>query len=248
MGINMVFFVSRDRIKKKKELQIKMSLSVQRSVVESFSFNGKNVHSVHVPDVRQCLVAKDVAKAVGYNDDDNAKRAVRTHVPEKYSMHLGDAKNVLKEEVIIDLLHPDTILLKEPGLYCFLLRCKRDEAEPFMERVLETVSPREVRKLASVIEEKDAALALLSDDLQDRENQMQAIQYENVALQAQRNVYQTQLAPSSILKHVMWIMREILVKTTLSSLCGNTQGLPTISSMTCHVMLLGYNDVKVMFN
>ena len=34
------------------------------------------------------------------------------------------------------------------------------------------------------IEEKDAALALLSDDLQNRE-------YENVALQAQRDVYQT---------------------------------------------------------
>ena len=87
----------------------------------------------------RCLVAKDVSKAVGYNDDDNARRAVRTHVPEKYSMRLGDAKNVLKGEVIIDLLHPDTILLKEPGLYCFLLKCKRDEAEPFMERVVETV-------------------------------------------------------------------------------------------------------------
>ena len=36
------------------------------------------------------------------------------------------------------------------------------------------------------IEEKDAALALLNDDLQNRE-------YENVALQARRNVYKEQL-------------------------------------------------------
>ena len=36
------------------------------------------------------------------------------------------------------------------------------------------------------IEEKDAALALLNDDLQNRE-------YENVALQAQREVYKAQL-------------------------------------------------------
>ena len=36
------------------------------------------------------------------------------------------------------------------------------------------------------IEEKDAALALLNDDLQNRE-------YENVALQAQRDVYKAQL-------------------------------------------------------
>ena len=54
-------------------------------------------------------------------------------------MRLGDAKNVLRREVSIDLLHPDTILLKEPDLYCFLLKCKMDEAEPFMEWVVETV-------------------------------------------------------------------------------------------------------------
>ena len=34
---------------------------------------------------------------------------------------------------------------------------------------------------------------MLTDDLQDRDNQIQAIQYENVALQAQRDVYQAQL-------------------------------------------------------
>ena len=70
---------------------------------------------------------------------------------------------------------PNTLLLKEPGLYCFLLRCKRDEAETFMEWLVETVLPREVQKLPSVIEEKDAALALLTDDLQDRNNRIQAI-------------------------------------------------------------------------
>ena len=47
-------------------------------------------------------------------------------------------------------------------------------AEPFMEWAVETVLPREVRKLPSVIKEKDAALALLNDDLQNCE-------YENVA-------------------------------------------------------------------
>ena len=47
------------------------------------------------------------------------------------------------------------MLLKEPGLYCFLLRCKNPKAEPFMEWVVETVLPREIRKLASAIEEKD---------------------------------------------------------------------------------------------
>ena len=83
---------------------------------------------------------------------------------------MKDAVIDMKEVAKNVYLHPDTVLLKEPGLYCFLLRCKRDEAEPFMEWVVETVLLREVWKLISVIEEKDAALTLLTDDLQDRDN------------------------------------------------------------------------------
>ena len=118
-----------------------MTLSVQRSVVEQFSFNGQNIRVVHIKNVGQCLVGIDVSKAVGYNDDVNVRRAVRTHVPGKHRMRLGDAKNILKREVDIDLPEEDTVLLKEPGLYCFLLRCKKPKTEPFMEWVVETVLP-----------------------------------------------------------------------------------------------------------
>ena len=64
-----------------------------------------------------------------------------------------------------------------------------------MEWVVGTLLPHEVRRLSRQlsnqqkgIEEKDAALTLLTDDLQDRNNQIQAIQYKNVALQAQRDI------------------------------------------------------------
>ena len=163
-----------------------MSLSVQRSVVESFKFNDKKLRVAHIKNVGQCFVGIDVSKAVGYNDDDKDRRAVRTHVPGKYRMRLGDAQNVLRREVDIDLVKDYMVLLKEPGLYCFLLRCKKPKAKPFMEWVVETVLPREVQKLASAIEGKDPTIALLNDDLQKRE-------YENVALQAQKDVYQAEL-------------------------------------------------------
>ena len=52
---------------------IKMNLSVQRSVVESFKFNGKHVRSVYVKDVGQCLVSKDVYEAIGYEKEDGVK-------------------------------------------------------------------------------------------------------------------------------------------------------------------------------
>ena len=48
-------------------------------------------------------------------------------------------------------------------------------------------------KYRQAIEEKDAAIALFNDDLQNRDNQIQAIQYENMTLQAQRDVYKDQL-------------------------------------------------------
>ena len=44
-----------------------------------------------------------------------------------------------------------------------------------------------------VIDEKDATRALINDDLQERANLIQAIQYENVALQTQQDVFPIQL-------------------------------------------------------
>ena len=123
-----------------------MSLSVQRLIVEQFSFNGKNIRVVHIKNVGQSLVGIDVSKAVSYNDDDNARRTVRMHVLGKYRMPLGDAQNILRREIDVGLPKEDTVLLKEPNLYCFLLRCKKPKAEPFMEWVVETVLPQEVRK------------------------------------------------------------------------------------------------------
>ena len=43
---------------------IKMSLSFQRSTVESVTFRGKNVRPVHVPGMGECLVGIDVSRAI----------------------------------------------------------------------------------------------------------------------------------------------------------------------------------------
>ena len=101
---------------------------------------------------------------------------------------------MLNQREDLFLLNKDTVLLKEPGLYCFLLRWKGDEAKLFMEWAVESVLPQEVRKLDSAIEEKDVAIRLLNDDLQDRENQIQAIQYENVRLQGEIRAKDQQIA------------------------------------------------------
>ena len=45
----------------------KRSLSVQHSVVEQFSFNGKKVQSMHVRG-EECLVSRDVYMAIGHEE------------------------------------------------------------------------------------------------------------------------------------------------------------------------------------
>ena len=61
-----------------------------------------------------------------------------------------------------------------------------------MEWVVDTVLPREVQKLASTIEEKDSVIALMNDDLQGCDNQIQAIKYENGGIAYTRDVSQVE--------------------------------------------------------
>ena len=162
-----------------------MSFSIQRSVVEQFNFNGKTVRSLYIKNIGECLVASDVYRAVGYKHNSNGKRAIQTYVPDEYKIHLRHVPFGLEKGINTGAPHPDTISLKEPGLYCFLLRCGKEEAEPFMKWVVEEVLPREVRKLSKIIEEKDSALALLNDDLKEHEYQIQQLEHSNAGLKGE---------------------------------------------------------------
>ena len=125
-----------------KELK-RMSLSVQRLVVELFKFNNKNIRGVHVSG-EKCLVSRDIYKAIGY-EDENGKKVIQNLVSNKYKLRFGDVNSSLNQREDIFLLNKDTVLIKEPGLYCFLLRCKRDEAKLFMEWVVETVDQKKFK-------------------------------------------------------------------------------------------------------
>ena len=114
-----------------------------------------------------------------------------------------------------------------------------------MEWVVETVLPREVRRLASTIEKKDVEIALMNDDLQERDNQIQAIKYENVALQAQRDVYEAQLQRyQDIITH----FRIHYVDHTRNPGKDSIQNLPMINFMTFYTISRGYNGVKGMLS
>ena len=149
-----------------------MSPLVQFWFVESFKFNDKNIKAVDVPGLGECLVGIDVSSVIGYVDDNNGRRAIKRHVPLKYMMRFEDVKVTVKRHVRLDVPQDDAILLQEPGLYCFLLRYKMPGAESWKQWAVETVLAREVRILASVIEEKDAALVHCDD-------QTEALEFTN---------------------------------------------------------------------
>ena len=93
------------------------------------------------------------------------------------------------------------IYINEEGMHELLFSSQQSKTKDFRKYCCNVIFPHVRQQLTNkikedhqqAIEEKDAALALLTDDLQDCDNQIQAILYENVALQAQRDVYQVQL-------------------------------------------------------
>ena len=87
------------------------------------------------------------------------------------------------------------------GVIYVIVNSKKDKGKVLKEHILKDIVPRgfDIRieeiqeKHRQAIIEKDAAIVLLNDDLKNRDKQIQAIQYQNVALQAQRDVYKDQL-------------------------------------------------------
>ena len=77
------------------------------------------------------------------------------------------------------------------GVMYVIVNSRKDKGKALKEHILKDIVPRgfdarikEIQKKhRQAIEEKDVAVGLLADDLQDRDNQIQAIHYENVGLQ-----------------------------------------------------------------
>ena len=60
----------------------------------------------------------DVYKAVGYSRRAGVQ-AIQQLVPRKYRMRLGDVKIDLQGIPKSEYTQPNTVLVKEPGVYCF---------------------------------------------------------------------------------------------------------------------------------
>ena len=85
---------------------IKMSLSVNHSVVKSCEFNRKKVQSVHV-NGEDCLVSRGVYMAIGLNEE-NGKKSIENFVPKEYKLRFGGVNPSLNQWEDTFLLHKYT--------------------------------------------------------------------------------------------------------------------------------------------
>ena len=162
-------------------------------------------------------MSRDVYITIRY-EGENGKKATQNLVPRKYKLRFGDAKPSLNHREDILPLHKDTVLLKKPGHYCFLLRCKKDG------RTLYGVGCGNsfTRRGSKICLGHCSIMIFKTVNMKTwhckHKKMCIRISYKNVK------------TPLCILKRVMFLMQEIQASTTLSSLYGNTQHLPmTIS-------------------
>ncbi|CAB3982657.1 Hypothetical predicted protein [Paramuricea clavata] len=88
--------------------------------------------------------AKDVAESLGYS---NTKKAIQTHVWKPNKATLGELKLGPNLGPILDG-HPNSVFLREPGLYQLIFNSKLPIAEAFQDWVFSVVLPS-IRKTGS---------------------------------------------------------------------------------------------------
>ena len=126
-----------------KELK-RMNLSVQRLVVELFKFNNKNIRGVYVSG-EECLVSRDVYKAIGY-EDENGKKVIQNLVPIQVQVVFWRCKFLTKSAGRYFPAEQGYSLDKRTWTLLFSFEMQEGyEAKLFMEWVVETVDHKKFK-------------------------------------------------------------------------------------------------------
>ena len=127
----------------------------------------------------------------------------------------------------------DDYYINKEGMYRLLFLSQHAKAKDFRRHCCNVLFPHVRQQFTNkikedhqqAIEEKNASIVNMNTWHCKRKEMCIKPSYKNVKI------------PSPILKHIMFLMREISVKATSSSLYGNIHYLPKINIMTCHIML-----------
>ena len=190
VGINMDLFCfwwpDTKNILTQKELKIKMSSAMP------FSFNAVELCAVTINE-KPWTRAREFCRTPGYGKTTKAADIVK---------HLCSRENYAHKYQLIEFVSETNFMdwpkdsrkndyyISEEGMYEKVFSSQQPKAKDFRRHSCNVLFPHVRHQLTNkmkedhqqAIEEKDAAIAWLNDDLKNRE-------YDNVALQAQRDVY-----------------------------------------------------------
>ena len=108
-----------------------------QSITKLFGNDEVTITYIKVSDDEYYFKAKEVAEYLGYIDTSDA---IKTHIPSKYKITYSQLKN--NQGVLPGLkMHPETIFLKEAGLYKLATSSKMPKAEAFQDWIFEEVIP-----------------------------------------------------------------------------------------------------------
>ena len=190
------------------------------SSVIPFSFNAIELCVVTINE-KSWTRAGEVHRVLEYGKATKAADIVKHLCSTENYAHKYQLSEFISETNFMDWpkdSRKDVYYINEEGMYEIVFSIQQPKAKDFRRHCCNVLFLHVRQQLTNkmkedhhqAIEEKDAALALLNDDLKNRE-------HDNVALQAQRDVYKDQLqkCQDTIIhpRHVMFLMREILVKT-----------------------------------
>ena len=173
-----------------KELKIKMS------TVKPFSFNAVELCVVTINEKARTRV-REVCRELEFGKATKAADIVKHLCYGENYAHKWQLTKLFFETNFMDWpkdSRKDDYYINEEGMYEIVFSSQQRKAKDFRRHYCNVLFPHVRQQLTNrmkedhqkAIEEKDAAIALLNDDLKIRE-------HDNVALQAQRDVYEEQL-------------------------------------------------------
>ena len=166
---------------------------------------------IYRADGKTLTKAGDVCEILGYSKEVGIK-AVQRHVPKRYKLVYSTINPQNKVDKSVH--HPDTIFLTNSGVYRLILRSNSEDADLFMdwvtEKVLEGVFEKGYYDLREqhqqaienmgqehhlVIEDKDNALTLLNDDLDESHRNIAILEQNNLELQRDNEILKRSYVP-----------------------------------------------------
>ena len=169
------------------------------SMLTTYFYGSHSIYTVWV-DNQPLFNSRDVCRALGYENTENGKKAVQRHVVNTYKKEWRDITARVGKDLSLPFnMQPKSLFITEPGLYCFALGSNMAAAKKFSEWVFDTVLPA-IRKngeytLTKQIKDKDNALALLTDELDETQRNFIMLEIDNEQLQRQNETLQRRTVP-----------------------------------------------------